>query len=80
MKEIKITRKTIKEALEIMVATAPTFDTFVRYFFDYTLKLTEEKTNYMLYWDAQTDIFEIYNFRSKKSLPIDLSKEMERIR
>ena len=80
MKEIKITRKTIKEALEIMVATAPTFDTFVKYFFDYTLKLTEEKTNYMVYWDAQTDIFEIYNFRSKKSLPIDLSKEMGKIR
>lgn len=80
MKEIKITRKTIEEALKIMVATAPTFDTFVKYFFDYTLKLTAEKTNYMLCWDAQTDIFEIYNFRSKKSLPIDLSKEMGKIR
>ena len=80
MKEIKVTRKTIEEALKIMVATAPTFNTFVKYFFEYMLKLRAEKTNYTLYWDAQTDIFEIYNFRSKKSLPIDFSEEMKRIR
>lgn len=75
MKEIKITRKTIERALKVMVATAPTFVTFINYFFDYTKKLKEVNSNYVVTWD-DSNVFEIYNSRSKKSTFFDYSKEL----
>ena len=77
MTNVRITRKTIEKAIKIMVATAPTFVTFVKYFFDYTTKLDAENTNYVVIWNDDTDIFEIFNVRSKKSTFLDYSKELD---
>ena len=79
MTNSRITRKAIENALKIMVATAPAFDTFVKYFYDYTAKLDKADTNYMVIWDDDSDIFEIFNLRSKKSTFLDFSAELEKM-
>lgn len=79
MTNVRITRKAIEKALKIMVATAPAFDTFVKYFYDYTAKLDKADTNYMVIWDDDSDIFEIFNTHSKKSSFIDFSAELENL-
>ena len=79
MTNVRITRKTIENAIKVMVATAPTFDTFVKYFYDYTAKLDKEDTNYMVIWDDDSDIFEIFNLRSNKSTFLDFSAELENL-
>ena len=79
MTNARITRKAIENALKIMVATAPTFDTFVKYFYDYTAKLDKADTNYMVIWDDDSDIFEIFNLRSNKSTFLDFSAELEKM-
>ena len=79
MTNVRITRKTIEKAIKIMVATAPTFDTFVKYFYDYTAKLDRADTNYMVIWDDDSDIFEIFNLRSNKSTFLDFSAELENL-
>ena len=77
MTNTRITRKAIENAIKVMVATAPTFDTFVKYFYDYTTKLDKADTNYMVIWDDDSDIFEIFNLRSNKSTFLDFSAELE---
>ena len=77
MTNSRITRKAIENALKIMVATAPAFDTFVKYFYDYTAKLDKADTNYIVIWDDDSDIFEIFNLRSNKSTFLDFSHVME---
>ena len=77
MTNARITRKAIENAIKVMVATAPTFDTFVKYFYDYTAKLDKADTNYMVIWSDDNDIFEIFNSRSKKSTFLDFSAELE---
>ena len=79
MTKARITRKAIENALKIMVATAPDFVTFVRYFFEYCTKLDAENTNFIVIWSDDDDIFEIYNSRSKKSSFIDFSAELEKM-
>ena len=79
MTNARITRKAIEKAIKIMVATAPTFDTFVKYFYDYTAKLDKADTNYMVIWDDDSDIFEIFNLRSNKSTFLDISAELENL-
>ena len=79
MTKARITRKMIENALKIMVATAPDFVTFVRYFFEYSGKLDAENTNFMVIWSDDDDIFEIFNSRSKKSSFIDFSAELEKM-
>ena len=79
MTNTKITRKAIENAIKVMVATAPTFDTFVKYFYDYTTKLDKADTNYMVIWDDDSDIFEIFNLRSNKSTFLDFSAELENL-
>ena len=79
MTNSRITRKAIENALKIMVATAPAFDTFVKYFYDYTAKLDKADTNYMVIWNDDDDIFEIFNSRSKKSTFLDFSAELEKM-
>ena len=77
MTNVRITRKAIENAIKVMVATAPTFDTFVKYFYDYTTELDKADTNYMVIWDDDSDIFEIFNLRSNKSTFLDFSAELE---
>ena len=79
MTNTKITRKAIENAIKVMVATAPTFNTFVKYFYDYTTKLDKADTNYMVIWDDDSDIFEIFNLRSNKSTFLDFSAELENL-
>ena len=79
MTNARITRKAIENALRIMVATAPDFVSFVRYFFEYSGKLAAENTNFIVIWGDEDDIFEIYNSRSKKSSFIDFSAELEKM-
>ena len=79
MTNVRITRKAIEKAIRIMAATAPTFDTFVKYFYDYTAELDKADTNYMVIWDDDTDIFEIFNLRSNKSTFLDFSAELENL-
>ena len=79
MTNTRITRKAIENAIKVMLATAPTFDTFVKYFYDYTAKLDKADTNYMVIWDDDSDIFEIFNLRSNKSTFIDFSAELENL-
>ena len=79
MTKARITRKAIENALKIMVATAPDFVTFVRYFFEYSEKLAAENTNFVVIWSDDEDIFEIFNSRSKKSSFIDFSAELEKM-
>ena len=79
MTNTKITRKAIENALKIMVATAPDFVTFTKYFFEYCTKLDAENTNFIVIWSDDDDIFEIYNSRSKKSSFIDFSAELEKM-
>lgn len=79
MTKARITRKAIENALKIMVATAPDFVTFVRYFFEYSEKLAAENTNFVVIWGDDEDIFEIFNSRSKKSSFIDFSAELEKM-
>ena len=79
MTKARITRKAIENALRIMVATAPDFVSFVRYFFEYSGKLAAENTNFIVIWGDDDDIFEIYNSRSKKSSFIDFSAELEKM-
>ena len=79
MTKARITRKAIENALKIMVATAPDFVTFVRYFFEYSAKIDAENTNFIVIWSDEDDIFEIYNSRSKKSSFIDFSAELEKM-
>ena len=79
MTNVRITRKAIENALKIMVATAPTFDTFVKYFYDYTAELDKADTNYMVIWDDDSDIFEIFKLRSNKSTFLDFSAELENL-
>ena len=62
-----------------MVATAPDFVTFVRYFFEYSEKLAAENTNFVVIWSDDEDIFEIFNSRSKKSSFLDFSAELEKM-
>ena len=76
MTKARITRRMIENALKIMVATAPDFVTFVRYFFEYSEKLAAENTNFVVIWGDDDDIFEVYNLRSKKSSFIDFSAEL----
>lgn len=79
MTKARITRKAIENALKIMVATAPDFVTFVRYFFEYSEKLVAENTNFVVIWSDDEDIFEIFNSRSKKSSFLDFSAELEKM-
>lgn len=79
MTNTKITRKAIENALKIMAETAPTFITFVKYFFNYATELDTANTNYMVIWDDETDVFEVYNSRSKKSTFLDFSVELEKM-
>ena len=79
MANVKITRKAIENALKIMVATAPDFVTFVKYFFEYCAKLDAENTNFVVIWSDDEDIFEIFNSRSKKSSFLDFSAELEKM-
>ena len=79
MTKARITRKAIENALKIMVATAPDFVTFVRYFFEYSEKLAAENTNFVVIWSDDEDIFEIFNSRSKKSSFLDFSAELEKM-
>ena len=79
MTNTKITRKAIENALKIMVATAPSFVTFVKYFFEYCAKLDDVNTNYIVIWNDDDDIFEIFNSRSKKSTFLDFSAELEKM-
>ena len=79
MTKARITRKAIENALKIMVATAPDFVSFVRYFFEYSGKLAAENTNFIVIWSDEDDIFEIYNSRSKKSSFLDFSAELEKM-
>ena len=79
MTKARITRRMIENALKIMVATAPNFVTFVRYFFEYSEKLDAENTNFMVTWSDDDDIFEVYNLRSKKSSFLDFSAELEKM-
>ena len=79
MTNVRITRKAIENALKIMVATAPTFDTFVKYFYDYTAELDAVNTNFIVIWKDNDDIFEVYNSRSKKSSFLDFSAELEKM-
>ena len=79
MTNVRITRKAIENAIKVMVATAPAFDTFVKYFYDYTAKLDKADTNYMVIWDDDSDIFEIFNLRSNKSTFLDFSAELENL-
>ena len=75
MTNVKITRKAIEKALKIMVATAPDFLTFTKYYVEYGEKLATENTNYIVIWNDD-NIFEIFNLRSKKSSFIDFSAEL----
>ena len=75
MTATKITRRTIENALKIMVATAPDFFTFTRYFGEYGEKLATENTNYIVIWN-DGDIFEIFNTLSNKSSYLDFSAEL----
>ena len=79
MTKARITRKMIENALKIMVATAPDFVTFVRYFFEYCAKLDAENTNFIVIWSDDDDIFEIFNLRSNKSTFLDFSAELENL-
>ena len=79
MTKARITRRMIENALKIMVATAPDFVTFVRYFFEYCAKLDAENTNFIVIWSDDDDIFEIFNSRSKKSSFIDFSAELAKM-
>lgn len=76
MTNARITRKAIENALRVMVATAPNFVTFVRYFFEYSEKLAVENTNFIVIWSDEDDTFEIFNSRSKKSTFLDFSHVM----
>ena len=76
MTKARITRKAIENALKIMVATAPDFVAFVRYFFEYSEKLAAENTNFVVLCSDDEDIFEIFNSRSKKSSFLDFSAEL----
>ena len=62
-----------------MVATAPSFVTFVRYFYEYCTKLDAVNTNFIVIWNDDDDIFEVYNSRSKKSSFLDFSAELEKM-
>ena len=79
MTKARITRRMIENALKIMVATAPDFVTFARYFFEYSEKLAAENTNFVVIWGDDEDIFEIFNSRSKKSSFIDFSAELAKM-
>ena len=79
MTNTKITRKAIENALKIMVVTAPSFVTFVRYFYEYCTKLDAVNTNFIVIWDDDSDIFEIFNLRSNKSTFLDFSAELENL-
>ena len=79
MTNARITRRMVENALKIMVATAPDFVTFVRYFFEYCTKLDAENTNFIVIWGDDNDIFEIFNTRSKKSSFIDFSAELAKM-
>ena len=78
MTNTRITRKMIENALKIMVATAPDFVTFTKYYAEYGEKLAAENTNYIVIWDDD-DIFEIFNTRSNKSSFIDFSAELAKM-
>ena len=77
MTNTKITRKAIENAIRNMVATATSYKTFVADFYAYAEILDD--TNYVVIWDDITDIFEIYNVLSKKSIFLDFSHVMENI-
>ena len=77
MKEFKITRKTIDNAIRGMVASATSYKTFVADFYAYAATLSN--TNYVLTWNKITDIFEIFNVHSKKSTFLDFSHVMGNI-
>ena len=79
MTKARITRKAIEKALKIMVATAPSFVTFVCYFYEYCTKLDAVNTNFIVIWNDDDDIFEVYNSRSKKSSFLDFSAELEKM-
>ena len=79
MTNARITRKAIEKALKIMVATAPSFVTFVRYFYEYCTELDAVNTNFIVIWNDDDDIFEVYNSRSKKSSFLDFSAELEKM-
>ena len=74
MKKIKITRKTIDNAIRFMVANATSYKTFVADFYAYAATLNN--TNYVLTWNKITDVFEIFNVHSKKSTFLDFSHVM----
>ena len=79
MTNTKITRKAIEKALKIMVVTAPSFVTFVRYFYEYCTELDAVNTNFIVIWNDDNNIFEVYNSRSKKSSFLDFSAELEKM-
>lgn len=76
MTNARITRKAIENAIKVMVATAPSFVTFVRYFYEYCTELDAVNTNFIVIWNDDSDIFEIFNSRSKKSSFLDFSAEL----
>ena len=78
MTNVKITRKAIEKALKIMVATAPNFLAFTKYYAEYGEKLAAENTNFIVIWD-DNDIFEIFNTRSNKSSFVDFSAELSKM-
>ena len=79
MTNVRITRKAIENALKIMVATAPSFVTFVHYFYEYCTELDAVNTNFIVIWNDDNNIFEVYNSRSKKSSFLDFSAELEKM-
>ena len=44
-----------------------------------TAELDKADTNYMVIWDDDSDIFEIFNLRSNKSTFLDFSAELENL-
>lgn len=74
MKNTKITRKTIDNAIRVMVANATSYKTFVADFYAYVATLSN--TNYVLTWNKITDVFEIFNVHTKKSTFLDFSHVM----
>ena len=75
MTNARITKDNIIKTVREMVANATSYKTFVADFYPYAESL--DSTHYVVIWDDITDIFEIFNVRSKKSTFLDFSHVME---
>lgn len=78
MTSTKITRKDIIKALTTMVTLTPVYKLFINAFCDYGEALRWD-TDFLVLWDDETDIFEIFNRHSEKSTFLDFSKELDRM-